>query len=253
MSDALSLEGRVALVTGASGDLGRAIAVALADHGAHVALAARNQTKLEKTAAEVERHGGRAFVTVCDATDTEQVEASVPATEQSIGPIDIVINNAGGARFMAPVLDVHDDGWNKAVTLNLTSPFLVARAVGRGMVERSRGAIVNVASVAGIRGLPSLSFYSVSKRGLFMLTKAMAQEWGPSGVRVNAVAPGFIETDAWHHYRDNPGMQQITGSDTPLGRWAQPHEVALPIVFVVSDAASYITGETLVIDGGMTA
>ena len=122
------------------------------------------------------------------------------------------------------------------------------------MVDRGRGSIVNIASYAGLRGLRSLSFYSASKAGLLMLTKSMAKEWGPSGVRVNAVAPGFVDTDAWDNYRDNPEMSStMAKEDIALGRWATAEEVARPVVFLASDAAAYITGETLVVDGGMTA
>jgi NAD(P)-dependent dehydrogenase (short-subunit alcohol dehydrogenase family) len=252
--EGLSLEGRIALVTGASGGIGRAIAVALAAEGADVIGMARTVEKLEATAAEVEALGRKAFVAPCDVTDGEAVVEAVRMSEQAVGPIDILVNNAGGARFMAPLLDVHERGWDKSIALNLKSPYLLAQAVGRGMVGRGRGSIVNIASYAGLRGLRSLSFYSASKAGLLMLTRAMAKEWGPAGVRVNAVAPGFVDTDAWDNYRDNPEMSStMAKEDIPLGRWATPEEVARPVVFLASDAAAYITGETLVVDGGMTA
>jgi NAD(P)-dependent dehydrogenase (short-subunit alcohol dehydrogenase family) len=252
--EGLSLEGRVALVTGASGGIGRAIAVALAAEGADVVGMARTVEKLEATAAEVEGLGRKAFVAPCDVTDGDAVVEAVRSSEEAIGPIDILVNNAGGARFMAPLLDVQERGWDKSIALNLKSPYLLAQAVGRGMVERGRGSIVNIASYAGLRGLRSLSFYSASKAGLLMLTKAMAKEWGPFGVRVNAVAPGFVDTDAWDNYRDNPEMSEtMAKEDIPLGRWATAEEIARPVVFLASDAAAYITGETLVVDGGMTA
>jgi NAD(P)-dependent dehydrogenase (short-subunit alcohol dehydrogenase family) len=252
--EGLSLEGRVALVTGASGGIGRAIAVALATEGADVVGMARNVERLEATAVDVEALGHKALVTPCDVTDGDAVTEAVRSAEEALGPIDILVNNAGGARFMAPLLDVHERGWDKSIALNLKSPYLVARAVARGMVDRGRGSIVNIASYAGLRGLRSLSFYSASKAGLLMLTKAMAKEWGPFGVRVNAVAPGFVDTDAWDNYRDNPEMTStMAKEDIPLGRWATAEEIARPVVFLVSDAASYITGETLVVDGGMTS
>ncbi len=192
------LAGKVALVTGASGDLGRGIAVALAGAGADVALVARNADKLEQTRALVESIGHRAVSVPADITDPARVIDAVREVADRLGPVDVLINNAGGARFMAPLIDVQLKGWEKTVALNLTAPMLVAQACVPAMIERGGGSVVNVASLAGLQAMESLSFYSASKAGLLMLTRAMAKEWGPFGIRANAVAPGFIETEAWH-------------------------------------------------------
>lgn len=247
-----ALAGRTAIVTGASGDLGRAIAVQLARTGADVALLARTASKLEATADLVRAEGRRAAVVPVDITDGDAVRAAVARARDELGPIDVLVNNAGGARFMAPLLEVARPGWDKTLALNLTAPMLVAQAVAPDMIAAGGGAIVNVASLAGLQAMTSLSFYSSSKAGLLMLTRAMAKEWGPHGIRVNAVTPGFIETEAWDNYRDNPDMQSTTGQQIPLGRWATVDEVAVPVVFMATAAAAYITGASLVIDGGIT-
>lgn len=245
-----ALDGRHVLVTGASGDIGRAIALAMAELGADVTVASRSADKLAAVADEVRAIGRKAFVAPCDVTDAAQVDAAVTDAESALGPVDVLVNNAGGARFMAPALEVAQRGFEKTIALNLTAPFLMAQRVGRGMVERERGAVVNVASLAGLRALDRVSFYGAAKAGLIQLTHALAREWGPFGVRVNAVVPGFIATSAWDNYEE---LDTDSGLEIPLGRWARPEEVAWPVCFLASDAASYVTGTALLVDGGTLA
>ncbi len=246
------LDGRIAVVTGATGDIGRVIALTLAEHGADVAVLARRADVLEEVAAEIRALGRRALVVRCDVTDPTEVAAAAEAVTAALGTIDVLVNNAGGARFVSPAADINLSGWNKTVALNLTAPFLLSQAFGRGMLTAGRGAIVNVASLAGLRHLPGMAAYSSAKGGLLQQTKALAREWALRNVRVNAVAPGFIDTSAWDHF-NKATVEADAGISPPMGRWATAAEVALPVAFLASDAASYITGTVLVIDGGMLA
>ena len=248
--DEFLLTGRRALVTGASGDIGRAIALALADHGASVALVARRAEILESVAAEVRSRGVDACVAPCDVTDADSVATAAAAVDAAFGGIDILVNNAGGTRFIAPPLDINAPGFRKTLDLNLTGPFLMSQAFGRGMIERKHGVIVNVGSVAGLRPLPGMGPYSMAKAGLFQQTKVLARDWAPHSIRVNAVAPGFVDTSGWAAFDTDAVIAEAEVS-IPMRRWATADEVALPVVFLASPAAAYITGVTLVIDGGM--
>ena len=245
------LEGRVALVTGASRGIGRAISLALAAAGADVALSARSAGTLAEVAAAVGALGRRALTLPGDVTSAGVVADGVARTLGELGGLDVVVNNAGGSRFVAPLVDLREEGWEKILRLNLTSAYLLCRAAGPHLLAQGRGSVVNIASVAGIRGSPLLSMYAAAKGGLIQLTRTLAREWGGSGVRVNAISPGYVETDLTRDAA--PDFKAGTIQRIPLGRWGRPEEVAGAAVFLASDAASYLSGANLVIDGGMSA
>ncbi len=247
------LTGKKAFVTGASRGIGRAIAVALAQAGADVALVARSEAGLAATAAGVTGAGREAHIIPADVTGQQEVADAVATAISRLGHIDIVVNNAGGSNFTVPFLSMRLPGWDKLMRLNLDSAMYVCHAAGGHLVERGQGSVINVASVAGLIGSPFLSPYGAAKAGLISLTKSLAVEWAAHGVRVNALCPGWTATDLNRNLWDDETGGQATVASVPMQRWGRVEEMTGPAVFLASDASSYMTGQALVIDGGQTA
>ncbi len=246
------LTGKTAFVTGASRGIGRAMAAALADAGADVAVVARTAAGLADVADDVTAAGRRAVVIPADVTDEASVTAAVGAAIDELGHVDIVINNAGGSNFMVGFRDLRISGWEKLIRLNLTSAVYVCHAFADHLLGRGSGSVINVASVAGVASAPLLTPYGAAKAGLISLTKSLAVEWAGSGVRVNALCPGWTATELNRNLWEDPQAGPATVATVPMRRWARAEEMAGPAVFLASDAASYLTGQTLVVDGGQT-
>jgi NAD(P)-dependent dehydrogenase (short-subunit alcohol dehydrogenase family) len=246
------LTGKTALVTGAGRGLGRSMAVALASAGADIVLAARTSADLEAVAGEISAHGRTALCVPTDVTQPDQVDRLVAAAEDRFGAIDILINNAG-MNLRKPVLDISIEEWDQVLNLNLRSYFLVSRAVGRHMVERGSGRVINITSIFGAVALASQGPYATSKGGISQLTKVLAIEWAPHNVTVNCIGPTYFETEMTRPLYQDPERRTFIESRTPMGRWGQPDELAGAVIFLASDAAGYITGQTIFIDGGWLA
>jgi 3-oxoacyl-[acyl-carrier protein] reductase len=252
MNNSFELNGKVALVTGASSGIGRATAEALAANGARVAINFhRNQAGAESAHATIVSAGSRAIVVQADVTRAEDVESLVAQTVAELGPIDILVNNAGSLVERLKILELTEERWDEVIDLNLKSAFLCCKAVAGSMIERKAGAIINVSSIAGRTGgaLGSIH-YSTAKGGLITFTKGLAKELGPFGVRVNAISPGVIDTP-YHEQFSSPETMKTYVAAIPLGRVGTPEEVAKVICFLASDAAGYLAGETIEINGGM--
>ncbi len=252
MPDVFDLTGKTALVTGGGTGLGRAMALALAEAGADVVLAARRMEKLEAAAEEIRALGRRAAAVGLDVTDPASVEASVARAEEALAPVDILVNNSGisGEGWAA---ELPLERWEQVMATNLRGAFLMCQAVGRGMIARQGGVIVNVASVAGVVGVRMLSAYSASKAGLIQLTRSLALEWARYGVRVNALAPGYFLTDINRELFASEAGERLIRGHIPMGRVGQPRELAGAVVFLASEASSFMTGAALVVDGGQSA
>lgn len=247
------LSGRVAVVTGGSRGIGRAIALGLAQYGADVVVASRKQEDLDVVAGEIRQLGRRASAIATHMRNVEDIDRLVARTLEEYGKIDILVNNAGTNPYFGPIMDLEERTWDQIMTVNLKGYFLLARAVARGMIERGSGNIINVSSTGGRRASPGLGCYSISKAGVIMLTQVLAQELGPHGIRVNAIAPGIVQTRFAEALWGNEEILARTVQTTPLRRIAQAEEMAGVCVWLASDASSYVTGQTIVLDGGSSA
>ena len=248
-----SLENRVALVTGASRGIGKAIAIGFAESGARVAIAARDVEALDQTAKEISAVGGKALVIRCDVTDSAQVDQMVETTVAEFGRLDILVNNAGGTRFMSPLANMREDGWMKVIDLNLNSIFRVCKAASTHLMASGNASVINVASIDGVEPTPLRTNYSAAKAGVIAITRVLAQEWAQLGVRVNTLSPGAVETDIWGSLSDDEHFVNMVTERIPMARWATVEEMVGPALFLASDASSYMTGANLIIDGGSTA
>ena len=252
MNNSIDLTGRIALVTGASSGIGHATAIALAECGASVSINYhRNDAGAEDARKQIGNRGGKAVVIQADVTRAADVQAMVQRTIDEFGPIDILVNNAGSLVERLRILELTEERWDEVIDLNLKSAFLCSKAVAAAMMERKRGTIINVSSIAGRNGgALGSAHYAAAKGGLISFTKGLARELGPHGVRVNAVAPGVIDTP-FHQQFSTPEMMKAYVGMIPLARVGTPAEVARAIAFLASDAASFLAGETIEINGGM--
>ena len=240
-----SLEGKTALVTGASGGIGAAIARVLHSQGAHVVLSGTRGDVLAELAAGL---GARAHVRVADLRDPAAAEGLVSEAEQAVGPLDILVNNAGVTRDRL-VLRMKDEDWQSILDVDLSAPFRLARAALKGMLKRRKGRIIQISSVVGTTGNPGQANYAAAKAGLIGMSKSLAQEAGSRGVTVNVVSPGFVET-AMTDVLNEALRERLVGS-IPLGRMGRPEDVAAAVAYLASDEACWVTGATLHVNGGM--
>ncbi len=249
------LKGKVVVITGARRGMGKADALAFAKNGAKVVLADISKEDCQLVVDEIKKSGGEATAVKCDVSDKKDVEEMIKKAVETYGRVDILVNNAGIVQFK-PFLEMTEDDWNKTLDVNLKGYFLCAQAAAKEMVKQKSGAIVNIASVVmgqiGM-GMAGLAHYSASKGGIAALTKTLALEFASSNIRVNAIAPGAIDTPMAASTKDNPKAMEATMSLIPMGRMGRAEEIASTVLFLASDAASYITGSIVVVDGGWLA
>jgi dehydrogenase/reductase SDR family protein 4 len=250
VNDDLNLVGQRAIVTGASRGIGAAIAQRLGRNGAKVALVSRKLGDLDRFAAELAKSGIETMTLAANLGRPDDVRRIVPSVVAKWGGVDILVNNAATNPVFGPMTDLAEEGWDKIIDTNLKGPFLLSQASAKDMVTRGGGAIVNIASTGGLEPSPMLGAYCVSKAAVIMLTKTLAAELGPSGIRVNCIAPGLVETKFADVLVNTPSIHEVIVGRSALRRHGQPSEIAGAAHFLVSAAASYMTGQVMVIDGG---
>lgn len=249
----VTLTGRTAIVTGSTKGIGRAVALAFARAGMRLVVNSRNPAECVATAAACEAAGGTAVPLPADLADGAAAREFGTRAVAALGHVDVLVNNAGRT-MVAPSEALAEEDWRRTLDLNLSSYFLLSQVVGRGMLERGRGSIINVSSITGAVAFPRRLAYCVSKAGVDMLTKVLAVEWADRGVRVNSLAPGYVETEMIRDLAERQVLDQAAlARRTPLGRLAAPEEVAEAALFLAGDGSSYVTGSVLRVDGGWTA
>jgi 2-deoxy-D-gluconate 3-dehydrogenase len=249
--DRFSLEGRVALVTGAGRGIGRAIAVALGGAGAAVACAGRSPEQVQAVAALVNAAGGRARAVRMDVTRPDDIAAGVAEAGAALGPVDVLVNNAG-ITLDKKTTEVTDEDWETVLATNLTSMFRCARAVAPGMMRLERGKIINIGSMYGVIGVPRYAAYCASKAAVDGLTRSLAAEWARHGIQVNCLAPGYVNTDIPRAAMADARTRELFLSKVPARRIGEPDEVGALAVYLASPASDFMTGQTVYLDGGQT-
>jgi len=252
MSNSISLKDKVAIVTGGGRGIGKAIAKRFAEAGADVVIASRKLENLQATATELQGLPGRVVPIACHVGRLDQIENLVRETESQLGPVDILVNNSATNLGQGPSLDVTDEMLDKIVEINIKAAIRLVRLILPKMIERGCGSIINISSVAGLEPQPQGLLYSFTKAGLIMMTRNWAREFGPKGVRFNAIAPGLIQTDFSEHFWKNEAYRRHLEQTQPIPRIGQPDEISYAALYLASDESSYLTGQVMVIDGGMT-
>lgn len=253
MSVSISLEGKVALVTGGGRGIGKAIASRLAEAGASVVIASRKLENLQATAVELAGLPGRVVPVACHVGRKEELENLVRATREQLGPVDILVNNSATNLGQGPALEVTDEMLDKIVEINIKAALRLIRLTVPGMIERGGGSIINIASIAGLMPQPGGLLYSFTKAGLIMLTRSWAREFGAHGVRVNAIAPGLVQTDFSAYLWDDPGRREAIVGQQAIPRLGLPQEIGYLALYLASSEASFVTGQVFVADGGATS
>lgn len=250
LAESFSLKGKTALVTGCKRGIGLAMAEGLAEAGADI-IGVSQSLELEgsEVSKAVEAHGRKFKAYQCDFSDTNSIRSFLKTLEAENGVVDILINNAGTI-LRAPAAEHSDEYWSKVIDVNLNAPWMLAREIGRGMIERGSGKIVFIASLLTFQGGITVPSYAASKGAIGQLTKALSNEWASKGVNVNAIAPGYIATDNTEALRNDDVRSQQILARIPSGRWGKPEDFKGPAVFLSSEAATYVNGEVLVVDGG---
>jgi len=248
--DKFRLPGKVALITGGSRGIGKAIALGLAEAGADIILASRKLPDLEMVAQEIIHMGRRALPVSANVRHLQEIDSLVEKAMEEFGHIDILVNNAGTNPVFGSVFNIDERAWDITMGLNLKGYFFLSQAVGKVMRDKGGGAIINIASEGGIRPGVGMGVYCISKAGVIMLTQVLAQEWGQYNIRVNAIAPGVVKTKFSQALWTNPVIAKETENNTALGYIAKPEEIANAALFLASEASSYMTGQTIILDGG---